>query len=145
MKKRDPFMQHRPTGTIGASLVELIVAFSIFTTGFIGSIQTLHVGMDKLRTLREIVIAESAVQKQIETIRCLPFPAISDCKQLPFTTTVPQQDELAGARTSLTIEPYNANSRLKQVHAEIVWRGDRGRLMKRSADTLLANVKGTMR
>ena len=130
----------------GYSLIELLAAIAVLSAGLMGVIQTYHVGLEHIRTLREYAIARQAVQNEIETLRALPFEALQDRKNAPFVSSALDLDKLVNAAPAVTIRPSaDPTLRLKRVSVAIRWTGENGRTLREGVATLIADKGGAGR
>lgn len=128
----------------GYSLIELMVAIFILSVGLMGVLQTYHLGLDRIRTLREYAIARQAVQNEIETLRALPFDALTDRAKASFVSSALDLDKLVNATPVVTIKPgADPALRLKKVSVAIRWTGENGRTLREGVVTLIADKGGT--
>jgi len=128
----------------GYSLIELLAAIFILSTGLMGVIQTYHAGLERIRTLREYAVARQAVQNEVETLRALPFDALADRENAPFVSSPLSLNKLVNAAPAVTINPgADPALRLKTVSVAIRWTGENGRTLREGVVTLIADKGGT--
>jgi len=121
-------------------MIELIVALFVVTFGVFAVLNMYHFGMDKSRALRENTLVMNELQNEIDTLRAMPFNELPVNWDAGFLATAPQQDRLAGLEPSLVIRPFAQEKKdLLEISASIKWRGDNGRVIKKTLTTLIAN------
>jgi len=129
-----------PHSQSGYSLIELVAALSVFTVGLLGTVQTYHFGVDKIRTMRESAIAVRVVQNEVEALRAMPYAALTDRADAPLATQAPDLDQLVHATPAVTIRPYADGALpVKEVTVAVRWSGDNGRTMRKAVTTLIAD------
>ena len=124
----------------GFTLIELNCALAVATIGIFGVIGMHMLALDKTRSLREEAVAQRALRNEIEQLRAEPFVALAEAQGAPFRTNTPGVDRLVGARTTVSIQDRSqGNAGLKEVRAQLSWRGDNGRTILRELVTYVAN------
>lgn len=124
----------------GYSLIELTAAMFVFATALLGTVQMYNVIAGKLFHVRESEIAAGAVNAEIETLRALPFSQLADRENASFVSQPRGIENLVNFTTRLTIRPYqDPKLNLKEVTATVVWTGEHGRQIEKSAMTLIAD------
>ncbi len=127
----------------GYTLVELVAALSVFSVGLLGTVTSYHFAVDRIRTMRESAIAMRAVQNEMETLRALPYAALTDRTDAPLASVNPDLDQLVWAAPTVTIRSYlDGALPVKEVTVAVVWRGDNGRPIRKSITTLIADKDG---
>lgn len=135
---------HRPVAApCGFTILELVCALFILSTGLFGVITMYHFGITKMRTLHEYGIAMQAIENELETLRALPFAALEDAAQAPFTSDPDALNLLVNAAASVAIaKPLDAPQGLKRVTVRVRWTGEHGRTIEKRVTTFIAD-KGT--
>ena len=106
-----------------------------------GTLTMYHFALDKMRTMREMAIANEVVQTQVEMLRAAPFASLEDCENAPFKLgAVSDVSTLVNATPSLSIRASGDPAlRLKEVTVLLRWTGDSGRTMKHGVTTLITD------
>jgi type II secretory pathway pseudopilin PulG len=134
----------RKTKRRGYTLVEAVAALFVLSAGLLGTLQMYDHAMDKMRAMREMAIAGETVQNEIEFLRSIPFAGLQDCENAPFHDLKSDLSKFVNATPALTIRPAaDPALRLKEVTATLRWTGDNGRMMKRTATTLIADKEAS--
>jgi Tfp pilus assembly protein PilV len=126
--------------TAGVSLIELTAAMFILAVGLLGTLQMYNVLGGKLLHVQESEIAARAVNAEIETLRAMPFGQLADRENAPFVSRPAGAENLVNLTARLSIRPHaDARLNLKQVTATVLWTGEHGRTLEKSATTLIAD------
>ena len=124
----------------GFTLLELVAALFVFAVGLLGTVQMYNVLAGKLLHVQESEIAARALNAEIETLRALPFSQLTDREDASFVSQPYGTENLVNLTTRLTIRPYpDARLNLKQITATVLWTGEYGRTIEKSATTLITN------
>ena len=127
----------------GFSLLELTAALFVITVGLFGAMQMYFHGAAKLRAVNQSALAMRSVENELETLRALPFDELDDATERSFVTDTSEIVELLGAQASVTIQDYDETTLpLKQISAIVEWRGENGRLIRKSVTTLVGKRGG---
>jgi type II secretory pathway pseudopilin PulG len=127
---------------LGFSYLELTAALFVFSVGLMAAFQTFHFTLSRMRVIKEDSIAMRAIQNEIETLRGREFDAL-ETGVADFTADSAGLDQLKDARATVNVRPYEIGpAGLMQVDVVIRWTGDQGRLIEKSATTLIGD-RGT--
>ncbi len=124
----------------GFSLLELTAALFVLAIGLLGTLQMYNVLAAKLLYVQETEVAGRLLNTEIETLRAMPFAQLSDRENTPFVSQPAGAENLVNLTTRLSIQPDpSANLHLKHITATVLWTGENGRTIAKSAATLIAN------
>ncbi|MCX5769764.1 MAG: prepilin-type N-terminal cleavage/methylation domain-containing protein [Candidatus Hydrogenedentes bacterium] len=124
----------------GFTLLELVAALFVFAVGLLGTVQMYNVLAGKLLHVQESEIAARALNAEIETLRSLPFSQLTNREDASFVSQPYGTENLVNLTTRLTIRPYpDSGLNLKQITATVLWTGEHGRKIEKSATTLITN------
>lgn len=125
----------------GFSMMELTCAFAVLTVGVFGALQLQMRALDATRMLRDDALAATALANEIETLRALPFDALSPGVALPFRSGDAVLGRLHAAEGRVDIAETDLAG-LRDVRVEVVWSAETGRRAHRSATTRIAALDG---
>jgi prepilin-type N-terminal cleavage/methylation domain-containing protein len=111
-------------GAGGFSLLECLAAIAIVGLLLSASFVLLERKRLFLRTVAERLHAEHAIEKEMETVRALPFAELTLREDAPFVSDPVEVAGLPLVRTLLTVEKTEVDG-LRRLRARVVW-GKRG-------------------
>jgi len=123
----------------GFTVLELTAAIFVMTVGLAGVAQLCRFGLDRMRIMEEQAIAVQAMQNEMESLRSMPFSALTDGAHSFVSTaaTLERLGPLVEARVTIAPVP-GVSAPLKEVTASVVWRTGNARRAERSITTLIA-------
>jgi hypothetical protein len=132
----------RATGEAGLSLLELVVAMSVFALVVMAVSATIDSGLTLTRNNRERSVAANLASQEMDTVRSSSFTTLTarTVTQVVDGSTYTTTRELTWVPKSATNGPcdgVNGNPALLRVHVSVVWPNMRG-IQPVVADTLLA-------
>ncbi len=127
----------------GFSLLEMIAAIAIVTSGVFATIQMMQHSLASSRVFIETQAVTTALQNEIEALRAMKFSELSDRQNAAFIHAPEGLDRLVDVQPSLTIQPApDGTPGLKEVCVHIAWKVAKGPRIAKSLQTLIADRGG---
>ncbi len=113
-------------GEDGVSLLELVVALSIFVVMILGIVASIDSGLTLTRNNAARSVAANLASQEMDTVRSTPFTSLTPrtVTQLVGSTTYGIDRQLTWVSKTATNGPCdgtNANPELLRVHVEVTW------------------------
>ena len=121
----------------GFSLLELLCAIFVISTGLTVALCGHFSSRDHLRENEARLMALTALENELETLRALPYSHLSTGAGQAFQSGNPMLDRLVDAACVTAIEEKAPG--LKRVQVAIRWRGGEGRTKSETLSTLIAD------
>ena len=106
----------------GLTLVEILVAVSITAIVLLGLYGVLTYGMTINLKTKNKAVAYHIASQEMEILRDISFPTLTNQTNGPFLGTVEDLDKLPSSEGKLTITDYQGNTNIKEVTIRVLWK-----------------------